>query len=85
MEPSGHTYQGSQIVNYRYDQEYFKAVWDNAVMLTKQLMVEFDIPPEHVIDHSEAATLGLASKHSDWSHWIRLHDKTMDDFRGELV
>lgn len=84
MEPSGHRYSGSKIIGYKHDEDYFKDVWQNALLLCRKLIDEFEIDKSNIIDHSEAAKLGLASNHADWSHWIKLHGKTMNDFRNEL-
>ena len=37
------------------------------------------------IDHSEGHKLGIASNHADVAHWFRLHGKSMDAFRADVL
>ncbi len=63
------------------DMEYFAAVMDLASRLTAHLCLEYGIPAEKVLDHSELHRQGLASDHSDVTHWLKIYGWTMDDFR----
>lgn len=79
------------------NEEYFKeAVMSAAVNLTAHLCQIMGTAPDTVIasysegnalavmDHSELASLGLASGHADIAHWLQQYGKRMDDFRGEV-
>ena len=85
-EPSGFKYSGSTMVGYDVNeqQEYFNAIWKNAIELTAQLCEEFNLDPEKegvVLCHSEGHSKGIASNHADVMHWFPKHGKDMDDFR----
>lgn len=76
------------------DESYFKqAVMETAVNLTAHLCQIMGTTPDTVVkrfedrdvlavmDHSELSSRGLASGHSDISHWLRRYGKRMSDFR----
>ena len=75
------------------DAEYFAAVYDEAVALTAYLCRLYGFDPQSktaqgyptVLCHSEAAALGIASNHSDVTHWFPRFGKTMDDFRADVA
>ena len=75
------------------DAEYFAAVYDEAVALTAYLCRLYGFDPQGetaqgyptVLCHSEAAALGIASNHSDVTHWFPRFGKTMDDFRADVA
>ena len=67
------------------DPAYFQAVYREAAELTAALCRRFGLDPlRQVICHSEGAAQGIASAHSDVTHWFPRHGKTMDDFRQEV-
>lgn len=69
------------------DEEYFRAVYKEAVELTAHLCTLYDLDPlepEVVICHHEGAELGMASNHADVEHWFPKFGKTMDDFRADV-
>lgn len=89
-EPKGIIYNtsGSRVVKYEPDEEYFPSVWKNAVELTAYLCNAYGINPDikgNIICHNEGAILGLASNHIDTKHWFPLENKSMDDFRHDVV
>lgn len=89
-EPAGHTYNGGTMVGYdrTKNQDYFAAVYQNAVELTAYLCVMYDLDPLAdgvVLCHSEGYRRGLASNHADVEHWFPKHGKTMDDFRADVA
>lgn len=75
------------------DAEYFAAVYDEAVAFTAYLCRLYGFDPQGetaqgyptVLCHSEAAALGIASNHSDVTHWFPRFGKTMDDFRADVA
>ena len=66
------------------NREYFDAVMEKAVLLTAYLCNAYDISPENVRDHHELNGMGLASNHSDISHWLGKFGQTMDGFRAQV-
>lgn len=79
------------------DERYFKeAVMTAAVNLTAYLCEIMNTTPDAlvgryddgdalaVMDHSELAAVGLASRHADITHWLRRYGKKMNDFRKEV-
>ena len=75
------------------DAEYFAAAYDEAVAFTAYLCRLYGFDPQGetaqgyptVLCHSEAAALGIASNHSDVTHWFPRFGKTMDDFRADVA
>ena len=67
------------------DGEYFAAVYREAVDLCVYLCRKFGLSAYHIIDHSEGHKLGIASNHADAGHWFRLHGKTMDTLRADVL
>lgn len=76
------------------DESYFnEAVMNVAVNLTAHLCQVMGVTPDSVVaiypegnalsvmDHSELSAKGLASGHSDITHWLRRYGKRMKDFR----
>lgn len=76
------------------DESYFnEAVMKVAVNLTAHLCQVMNVTPDNVVasysegnalsvmDHSELSAKGLASGHSDITHWLRRYGKRMKDFR----
>ncbi len=66
------------------DASYFSAVYKEAVELCTYLCKQYGLTEENIICHSEGATLGIASIHSDVMHWFPKHGKSMDTFRAEV-
>lgn len=68
------------------DPLYFNKVYQEAVELTAELSLEhgFQINKQTVMGHQEGYQMGIASNHSDPEHWMRLHGKSMDTFRGDV-
>lgn len=70
------------------DEEYFKAVYKEAVELTAYLCKKYDLNPKGknvIICHQDGYKLGLASNHSDVYHWFNKHGKDMDDVRRDVA
>ena len=67
-----------------YNEAYFRAAMEQAILLTAYLCGKFGIDVENVRDHSELHGMGLASNHGDISHWLVRHDMNMDDFRRKV-
>lgn len=86
-EPAGHTYSGGTMIGYdaEKNEDYFKAVWNNAVDLCVTLCTQYGFDPlTDIICHSEGHTLGIASNHADVMHWFPKHGQSMDTFRGSV-
>jgi N-acetyl-anhydromuramyl-L-alanine amidase AmpD len=69
------------------DKTYFDKVYKEAVELTAMLCKQYNIKPEkpHLICHSEANVLGIASAHKDVMHWFPLFGSSMDLFRKDVA
>ena len=69
------------------DEDYFRAVYREAVELTAYLCKEYGLDPLEdgvVICHQEGYRRGIASNHGDVLHWFPRHGKSMDDFRQDV-
>mgnify|MGYP003604964643 CR=1 FL=1 len=67
------------------DASYFSAVYKEAAELCAYLCKQYGLTEENIICHSEGATLGIASNHSDVMHWFPKHgNKSMDTFRADV-
>ena len=69
------------------DENYFRAVYREAVELTAYLCKEYGLDPLEdgvVICHQEGYRRGIASNHGDVLHWFPRHGKNMDDFRRDV-
>ncbi|KGP74992.1 amidase [Desulfosporosinus sp. Tol-M] len=66
------------------DASYFSAVYTEAVELCAYLCKQYGLTEKNIICHSEGATLGIASNHSDVMHWFPKHGKSMDTFRADV-
>lgn len=69
------------------DEDYFRAVYREAVELTAYLCKEYGLDPLEdgaVICHQEGYQRGIASNHGDVLHWFPRHGKSMDDFRQDV-
>ena len=63
---------------------YFAAVYQEAVELCAYLCKEYGLTAEDVICHSEGHDRGIASNHGDVLHWFPKHGKNMNDFRADV-
>jgi hypothetical protein len=61
---------------------YFNAALRNGVRLCIYLCIKYDITPANILSHAEGYQQGIASNHSDPTHWWSLHGVTMDVFRN---
>lgn len=69
------------------DEDYFRAVYREAVELTAYLCKEYGLDPLAdgvVICHQEGHERGIASNHGDVLHWFPKFGKSMDDFRRDV-
>jgi len=66
------------------DASYFSAVYKEAVELCVYLCKQYGLTEKNIICHSEGATLGIASNHSDVMHWFPKRGKSMDTFRADV-
>ena len=66
------------------DRAYFDAAMDQAVLLTAYLCREYSIGMDSVRDHAELHETGLASNHSDITHWLEKFGLTMSWFRDRV-
>lgn len=69
------------------NENYFRAVYREAVELTAMLCIEYRLDPMQdgvVIDHAEGYKRGVASGHADISHWLKRYGLTMDDVRRDV-
>jgi hypothetical protein len=85
-EPTGHRYDGSQMVNYdaMKNTPYFHALWRNAVTLCVMLCEIYGLNDTQIIDHAEGFRRGLATNSADVGHWFPLHHVSMDTFRAAV-
>jgi N-acetylmuramoyl-L-alanine amidase len=85
-EPDGFKYVSGVMTGYDIKKQtpYFNKVWDNAIDLCVYLCKKYNLTEKNIIDHQEAYRRGIASNHSDTSHWFPLHQKNMDLFRAEV-
>lgn len=86
-EPSGHKYNGGQMVNYNVakNAEYFNKVYNNAVEFFAYLCKEFKLDPlQDIYCHYEVYKLGYGSNHSDVMQWFPKHGKDLDIFRKDV-
>lgn len=86
-EPSGHKYNGGQMVGYdvKKNEAYFNKVYNNAVELFAYLCKEFGLDPlKDIYCHCEVHKLGYGSNHSDVMQWFPKHGKDMDKFREDV-
>lgn len=63
---------------------FFNAAYNNAVHLFAFLCNYLGAKPSEIICHSEGFTKGIASNHSDVTHWFPKHGKSMNDFRSDV-
>ena len=56
-----------------------------SVYLTAYLCKKYSIPVDKVLDHSELNNIGLASNHSDITHWLKLYGLTMKNYREAVA
>ena len=89
-EPKSVSYSDPSTIFAEYDpsnpgnDEYFAKVWHNAVLLHAYVAQKYNVCPENIWGHCEAHTHGWASNKITPLHWFRLHNKSMDDFRGDV-
>lgn len=67
------------------DQQYFYAVYKEAVNLCAELCEQFKWDPDIIVSHSGAYKLGYASNHADIDHWLKIYGITMKDFRNDVL
>lgn len=66
------------------DRTYFDAAMGQAVLLTAWLCQEYGIGIGAVRDHAELHEMGLASNHSDITHWLSKFGLNMGWFRDRV-
>lgn len=67
---------------------YFRQVYDAAVELTASLCFAYGLNPMQdgvVICHQDGYQRGIASNHADIYHWFPKYNRTMNDFRRDVV
>ena len=68
------------------NEDYFNAVYQEAVELCAYLCEKFGFDPlKNIVCHSEAYRKGFASNHSDVEHWFKRYGKTMNQFRLDVA
>ncbi|HHU55091.1 MAG TPA: N-acetylmuramoyl-L-alanine amidase [Acholeplasmataceae bacterium] len=87
-EPAGIVYNEnrSSIVEYDVEanEEYFRKVFYNAVLLCVKLCKMFNLTENDIITHCEGYKMGIASNHADVMHWFPKHGEDMDTFRNAV-
>ena len=63
------------------DKAYCKKVYNKAVSLCVYLCKKYNIAPNNIVSHKEAAAKGYASNHGDPDNWWSKFGYTMDGFR----
>lgn len=66
------------------DTAYFEKAIKNAIEVYAYLCKTCGIDPANIISHAEGHILGIASNHSDVSHWWCHVGYTMDNFRADV-
>lgn len=66
------------------DENYFKAVYNEAVQLCAYLCKMYGLSEKDILGHYEGFVRGLASNHGDPKHWFIIHGKSMDTFRLDV-
>ena len=66
------------------DQQYFQAVYQEAVEVCAHLCQTFALHESAIICHSEGFKLGVASNHADVLHWFPYFGKDMNQFRKDV-
>lgn len=89
-EPKGLIYNSnySAIIQYNPPPDYFGKIWNNAVNLFAYLCKLLNLNPQGknvIVSHAEAHALGYGSNHADTAHWFKWENKTMDDFRQDVL
>jgi len=87
-EPAGFTYaKGAEMVGYdvQKNEEYFRKVFNNAVLLCTFLCKKFNLTEKDIITHCEGYKLGIASNHADVMHWFPKHNESMDSLRAAVA
>lgn len=62
--------------------DYFNQMFTTAAEYCAMLCKQFNLSPSTIVSHAEAYQKGYASNHSDCDHWLKIHGKTMNDFRA---
>ena len=62
--------------------DYFNQMFVVAAEYCAMLCKQFNLSPDTIVSHAEAHKQGYASNHSDCDHWMKIHNKTMNDFRA---
>lgn len=68
----------------KQDYNYFKTTYEKATELCAYLCKEYNIPVNNICSHAEAHKLGYGSDHVDPTHWWKLYNVSMDDFRARV-
>ena len=66
------------------NKDYFYKVYNKAIELCGYLCGQFNLNPDTIIDRNEGYKKGIASGHSDITHWLSKYNLTMNDFRDEV-
>lgn len=66
------------------DKSYFNEVVNEAVNLTADWCIKYNIPYNMVFDHKESAAAGYGCNHGDISHWLHAFGLTMNDIREKV-
>lgn len=67
------------------DRAYFDATYQAGVELCAHLCKTYNLSPDSICSHKEAANRGYASNHADPEHWFAKFGKTMDDVRKDVA
>jgi len=68
----------------RKDPVYLRRVFREAVELCAHLCRLFGLTEKDIVDHAEGYKRGIASNHSDVSHWFPLHGESMNSLRAAV-
>lgn len=66
------------------DEEYFKAVFKEAIEYCAYLCKKFNLSVDAICSHKEAHAAGYGSGHKDCDHWLEKFGKDMKWFRREV-
>lgn len=64
--------------------DYFNKVFAVAAEYCAYLCKEFNLSPDSIVGHCEAAALGYGDNHADPEHWMKRFGRNMDDFRNDV-
>lgn len=67
------------------DEDYFFSAMNGVAEWCAELCTRYNISPNEIFSHKQAANMGFASNHGDPEHWFAKHNGySMQDFRNKV-